>query len=266
MLRRILSLVAIVAALPGCNVAIDTTPLAMLSEQQERFAQFLSSESAQFNLLNTQENKNDFCRSFERKAFGFFDSFGLLHQWCGTIVDVKRSENSFSLRIGFSIECQAKPDATMFFHCEYIISRDSLAIDPLFAKLDSLSPGSSVAFDAVAITRNNGTLKYHNGQPLEERNISAPHYRMHLIDIEEYSQTRAVPIFNDKQEAIVAAYALVEPDRLNYLGRLSDQGREARLSVAEQVYLDSLEPLEPSERRYVERLRRALTYNYRYGD
>ncbi len=237
----------------------------LINRQQTDFATFLSDEVNKLEHIYVDQHKKEFYRAFERRAYHYFDSLQMLVHWQGRLADVQKQIYRNHASVSFTIVCDEQ-SVPVTFHCKHLLTTKNLDTDYIFGQFATLSDSAKISFDAVVKTKNNGTIKYHTSSLYDRKNVAEPDYQIYIVDIEDARATTSMTHYENVHDAVQCAFELVEPERLNYLGKLSDEGKNVRVNRAMLALRESMKSLNDDERNYIARLVTALRYNFRYGD
>ncbi len=247
----------------------STTPLTNAKlpkiRQQEEFVDFLTRKNNKFKNIDQDRFKQEFFTNFEKEISSYIDSMGMLVHWVGTINNIKIDEGRDITTATFEINYPCEI-GNIGFHCQHLTTSKTAENDYLLERLKTIENNTVIAFDGIIKTSSYGSIRYYKNPLYDSHNLVSPDYQIYVVDIFDAQEMTSTVLHMNMDNAVKSAYNLVDLERSNYLGMLSDEGKKTRSVEAVKALRESMQPLSKEERAYVERLIKSLRYNFRYTE
>lgn len=249
-------------------VACVQKPMLTYNEQQKALITFLVSQEKKYQQLGNEILKKEFITSHAQNLYTYADTSKVLINWFGFINDINTKESGETTAVEFVLSFPRNPFQESFFkkdcilfYCSHLVKTDSLCYDTIYNKIKNCGEGLGVYFDGVIRTKNNSEIFYHDSY----RSMSyfpSSVYDFWILDVKEESSPISINLHN----AINACYAITEPLRLNYLGKITKEKSDSIHVALLPKFNTAKEKLTNEEKQYIGRLGTDLVYNFLYGD
>ena len=248
-------------------VACVQKPIFTYNEQQKTFVSFLTSQENEYHQLGNEIQKKEFIISHDKRLYNYIDTSKVFTNWFGFINDIDTKESGESTAVEFTLSFPRIPAKEVFakdqiiFHCTHLVKTDSLTYDAIYNMVKNIPEGVGVYFDGVIRTKNNGNIYYHDNYHSASY-LPSPVYDFWILNVKEENS----PISTNLQNAINVCYAITEPLRLNYLGKITKEKSDSIHAALLPKFNTAKENLTNEEKQYIGRLGTDLVYNFLYGD
>lgn len=248
----------------SCNYVAESRHSQRFSNpQQQEFDDMLD----QFNdndlkYSSNKIRKQEFLDSVKVATFCYVDSVRLFVNWEGKISHIDSQKSGGTTMLEFDIGYKPEQYREVTFKCKYLVPTDSLSTDELYQRVRTLRGHETVYFDGFIRTLSNNTVKYWLAT--DDLFLPYPKFEFFIVDIS--TTPKSDSIRTEMQDAINLTFEAIQPLKLLYEGKISKRESTQRSNTIAPKYDVAKSQLTPSEKKYIQRLVQACTYNFLFSE
>ena len=192
----------------------------------------------------------------------YMDSVKLFVNWKAKIQDIDSREKGESVVLSFELKYAPEQYREVTFDVDYILPQDSLNTDKVYQTVRSLNDYSTVYFDGFIRKKANGEAHYCSYS--DDLMHSYPRFKFYVVDINTTS--KGDTLSNNLQNAVDLSFQYIETLGLYFKKEISKKESSKRVGKIAPRLEAAKEVLTQDEKAYVDRLSKALMYNFLYAE
>ena len=260
-MKNLWSLLLIGFALVGCVGAPIKANKKFSNVQQEIFDNMLARNNDKRYCLGNNILRKEFNDSVKLAMGEYMDSVKLFVNWEAKIKNINSRETGKTIALSFELEYAPEEFRKVTFDVDYVLPQDSVNTDKIYQTIRSLSNFSTVYFDGFIRKKANGEAHYSSYS--DDLMHSYPDFKFFVVDINTTS--KGDTLSTNLQKAVNLSFQAIEPLELNFKKEISKKESNKRVEKIAPHFKAAKEVLTQEEKAYIDRLTKALTYNFLYA-
>lgn len=260
-MEKLCSLLLILFVLYGCVGTPNKANKKFSNVQQDNFDNMLARNKDKSFHLGNEILKKEFNDSVKLAIGEYMDSVKLFVNWNAIIQNINSRELDKSILLSFELEYTPEQYRKVTFDVDYILPKDSLNSDKVYQTVKSINNYSTVYFDGFIRRKANGEAYYSSFS--DDLMHSYPDFKFFVVDINTTS--KGDTLSNNLQTAVNLSFKTIELLELNFKKEISKRELNKRIEDIAPQFKATKAVLTQEEREYIDRLTKALTYNFLYA-
>ena len=261
-MKKLWPLLLIVFALCSCIGTATKANKKFSNVQQDNFDNMLTRNNQKIYHLGNKILEKEFNDSVRLAMGEYMDSVKLFVNWKAKIQDIDSREKGESVVLSFELKYAPEQYREVTFDVDYILPQDSLNTDKVYQTVRSLNDYSTVYFDGFIRKKANGEAHYCSYS--DDLMHSYPRFKFYAVDINTTS--KGDKLSNNLQNAVDLSFQYIETLGLYFKKEISKNESSKRVGKIAPRLEAAKEVLTQDEKAYVDRLSKALMYNFLYAE